>query len=559
MAFNEIKGKALRDFDSQRAVTVNRPKTIADYSYNPAPTKPKTIADYSYNPAPVRSSGGSSNWGPAPSSGLQGPMPDGGTLAAHVAAGGSRYDTSSAPVVNRPVGTGAPKGLITRAPGASTPPPPAATSSSGINYTPAARSSYGLLSDAAEGLAYNANKARANTSWRALAVFPNDPSAQAAYDEVYTSLQGQVDPADLERYATNAGQQAAQGGGFGAARNNAKMPVPTYREVPTAPSPPVDYGAFGGQTAAGNFAPVNRPITVDRPQTQPAPVPPPTRSDFVPPTTSRVDDLPQLDQGTLQQTYTQDAQRQIIDRFAGREKQIREQAAARGLSENAVFALVQQAEVERDMALGRSRNEAMRSATEYGADYGLRRAGLGDNYNLARGGFGISYAGDNRAANREDATLGLDVEAKRIANAGGVIANQGGVIANQTGQANADVATATTQARIDSIRATVQGQNLQNEATRFDIDQAVQAAPTVRATAQAQLQEIEQRVAKAARENDWATVDQLGKLAATIAKHGGFKIAGGILGGLMLTNPVTAGGAGYVYAAGGALDQVLGG
>ena len=555
MAFNEIRGQALRDFDQQRAqqpAVVNRPVAVGQVAQNQggAGNVRWDGTRWTSTAAPVSAASRPNSVGyptAAPGRSLAEQTHNPSTV--------NRASGTGAPVtVNKPMGLGAqaPKYGVQAAPPAS-PQPVAQTASPAPVYR--------LASPAAEGLAYGASTAAPAASWRALAVFPNNPSAQAAYDEVYTSLQGIVDPADLERYATNAGQEAsrgqAQGGSFGASRNNAHTPVPTYKEVPAAPVAPVGYGAFGGQRAAENVASVNRPT--------PAPVVPdftaaataPTRSDYVPPTESAFVNMPGFDQDKYRDTMVALEVGQIERGHADSARRIREEMAARGFSQQGMSGIEADAlirsNIARQEALGQARGQATVRGMEFGREDAWRRAGQIDNYGLARGGFGISYAGDNRQANREDTMLPIQAEAGRIA-------NQGGRITNQAGQANADVATATTQARIDHIKSVATNADIVNRRAEFQLENDIAVAPVLREQASAQLRQIEQEMQLAVAKQDWAMVDQLGKLAAQVASKGGFKIAGGFLGGVVgsiVPGVGTVAGAAVGSAGGAGLDTIL--
>lgn len=347
--------------------------------------------------------------------------------------------------------------------------------------------------------------------------------------------------------------------------------------------------------------------TIERQKPAAQQAPATTRTDYVPPTESRFESTPGFDQADYKTAYVNAQVGDVNNAYAETIRRNREDYAARGLSQAGRSGAEQQAlvmaEIARNNAAGQVGADATKTAMELGRTDAIERARNIDSYGISRGNFGINMARDNRDATREDSMLPLDTQIKvleaagiNLRNAGIQLANDGSVIQNDHNRAIVDfykqtrnidmtrmqqgvdagaldleksaneleILRGTTPDRIAQIKAAATSANLANERARIDIDYQVSVNPTLRATAEAQLREIEQRIEKAARANDWAVIDELGKIAGRVAKAGGFKVVGGWLGGF-LGNAVPIPGVGMVAGnivggvLGGALDTALGG
>lgn len=345
--------------------------------------------------------------------------------------------------------------------------------------------------------------------------------------------------------------------------------------------------------------------TIERQKPAAQQAPATTRTDYVPPTESRFESTPGFDQADYKTAYVNAQVGDVNNAYAETIRRNREDYAARGLSQAGRSGAEQQAlvmaEIARNNAAGQVGADATKTAMEMGRTDAIERARNIDSYGISRGNFGINMARDNRDATREDSMLPLDTQIKvleaagiNLRNAGIQLANDGSVIQNDHNRAIVDfykqtrnidmtrmqqgvdagaldlqksaneleIMRGTTAERIAQIKAAATSANLANERTRFDIDYAQSVAPTLRATAEAQLREIEQRVTAAAQKQDWAMVDELGKIAGRVAKAGGFKVAGGILGtviGSIIPGAGNVAGGAVGTAIGAGLDGILGG
>lgn len=208
--------------------------------------------------------------------------------------------------------------------------------------------------------------------------------------------------------------------------------------------------------------------------------------DYIPPTQSAFATAPGFDQQAYADAYINQGQNAIRQDAATGRAQLVADMARRGLSPEAQQAQLAQYDAGLYGQLGQNRADATAKAADLAHQDAITRAGQIDNYGLARGGFGISYAADSRNAAAQSALLP------------GQVIGQG--LNNATAAQYLNEQQTTAPARADLIRAQADGAIQAAKQAGIDTsilgqtaDTVVQQAQVSAAAAQTALQMAQQQ------------------------------------------------------------------
>ena len=201
-------------------------------------------------------------------------------------------------------------------------------------------------------------------------------------------------------------------------------------------------------------------------------------------------------------------------------------------------------------------NDAMIKTTELGAGWDTQRAGALDQFGMSRAG-GQSAFQQSKQAQYADNTL-MPYRAAGLA------------LGNERTALDNSFTSRTEDDRVAAVRSQLITAGIQNDTAAFQLDQAWQGAPAARERIGLELLQLQAQIKQAEAAGNRQFAADLGTMAASIAKEGGFQWIGAGVGGAIggLAGSVIPGAGtmtgGYVGAGAGAtvgswLDRLAGG